>query len=163
MKNYLCLLAAAALLIGCGQNTDVADKAAPPPEPYISSTPVVVAGQNSGTFTVDARSDPGATFENNSAAEATFEFAAKGQWSFAEAAGMLGPNGADAPAGANFVLPGVRSFALVAKRADGTVQLLGERSTLTLKPNETISFCMNEMSGTFGDNRGSLTVQWSKK
>lgn len=161
MKIHLPILASAALLTGCGQNTDVADTRVE--EPYVTTTPVVVTEQNGGSFTVDARYDPGATFQNGSARQAVFEFAAKGEWSFAAAAGMLGPGGADAPAGPNSVLPGARSFALVAKRDDGTVEFAGDRYTVTLKPNETISFCMNEVPGSFDDNRGSLTVQWSKK
>ena len=161
MKRYLPILASAALLTGCGQNTDVADTG--PEEPYVSTTPVVVTEQNNGSFTVDARYDPGATFQNGSATQAVFEFAAKGEWSFAAAAGMLSCNGADDPAGPNSVLPGARSFALVARRDDGTVEFAGDRYAVSLKPNETISFCMNEVSGSFGDNRGSLVVNWSKK
>jgi hypothetical protein len=123
----------------------------------------VVTVQTGGSFTVDAKFDPGATFRNGSATQATFEFAAKGEWSFAAAAGMLGPGGADAPASPNSILPGARSFALVARRDDGTVEFAGNQYRVNLKPNETISFCMNEVSGSFGDNRGSLTVTWSKK
>jgi hypothetical protein len=169
MKNYLCILAAAALLASCGdKTTETADTASPSPpanENVITaeSKPVVVTDEKSGSFTVDARSDFGATFQNASATQATFEFNAKGQWSFAAAAGMFGPDGAGAPAGPNFILPGAGSFALVAKRDDGTVQSVGKHGTLTLKPKETVSFAMNEVPGSFGDNRGSLIVDWTKK
>jgi hypothetical protein len=160
MKIYLPILASAALLTGCGQNTDVADTRVE--EPYVSTTPVVVTDQSGGSFTVDARSDPGATFQNGSSVEATFEFIAKGEWSFAAAAGMLGPGGADAPAGPNYLLPKARSFGLVVKLDNGDVEFAGDRYRARLKPKEGISFSMNELSGSFGDNRGSLTVQWSK-
>jgi hypothetical protein len=160
MKICLLILASAVLLTGCGPNTDMADRGSD--EPYAAATPVVVTEQSGGSFTVDARHDPGATFRNGTATSTVFEFAAKGEWSFAAAAGMLGPGGADAPASPNSILPGARSFALVARRDDGTVEFAGDRYTVSLKPNETISFCMNEVSGSFDDNRGSLTVQWSK-
>jgi hypothetical protein len=161
MTRYLSILASAALLTGCGQNTDMPDSGSE--EPNVSTSSVVVTEQTGGIFTVDAKFDPGATFRNGSATAATFEFAAKGEWSFAAAAGMLGPGGADAPASPNSILPGARSFALVARRDDGTIEFVGDRYTAILKPSETISFCMNEVSGSFGDNRGSLVVTWSKK
>jgi hypothetical protein len=161
MKIYLPILASAALLTGCGQNTDVADTRVE--EPYVTTAPVIVTDQESGTFTVDARSDPGATFQNGSSGEVTFEFIAKGEWSFAADAGMLGPSGADAPAGPNYLLPKARSFGMVAKLDDGNVEFAGDRYRARLKPKESISFSMNDVSGSFGDNRGSLTVRWSKE
>ena len=161
MKKYLSIVASAVLLTGCSKTTDTADTALE--EPNASTTQVISAEQHSGSFTVPARSDPGATFQNGSADEVMFEFSAKGEWSFAAAAGMLGPGGADAQAGPNSILPGARSFALVAKRADGNVEFAGDRYTARLKPKECISFSMNDVSGSFGDNRGSLTVTWTKK
>src|SRR2546421_227486 len=83
-------------------------------------------------------SDLGATFRNASGAHATFEFAAKGEWSFAPAAGMLGPGRAHAPLGPNSILPGAHSFALVARRDDGTIEFAGDRDSVSLKANETI-------------------------
>jgi hypothetical protein len=161
MKNCLLFLMSVALLTGCGQNTDIADTSSE--EPYILTTPIVAKEQKSGDFTVDARSDPGATFQNGSAYKATFEFDAKGEWSFADGAGMLGPGGAAAPASPNSILPLAPSFAMVAKREDGTVEFAGDRYAATLNPKESISFSMNEVSGSFGDNRGSLTVNWVKR
>ena len=128
MKKCLSILMSAAFLIGCGQNTDISDTAAE--EPYVLTTPVIATQQESGTFTVSARTDPGVTFQNGSANEATFEFIAKGEWSFAAEAGMLGPGGADAPAGMNYILSGARSFSLVATRADGRVEFAGDRYTV---------------------------------
>ena len=161
MKRYFSILVSALLSTGCGQNTDMSDSGSE--EPYDLSTPVIVTEQESGTFTVSARSDPGTTFRNGSANEAIFEFIAKGEWSFAAAAGMLGPGGADAEAGPNSILPGARSFALVARRDHGTIEFVGDRYRAALKPHESILFSMNEVSGSFGDNRGALTISWTMK
>lgn len=158
MKKYFSILASALLSTGCGQKTDIASFG--PEEPYDLSTPVIVREQESGTFTVSARSDPGTIFQNGTANEAVFEFIAKGEWSFAAAAGMLGPGGADAEAGPNYILPGARSFALVARRDHGTIEFVADRYRVALKPHESILFSMNEVSGSFGDNRGSLNVSW---
>jgi hypothetical protein len=161
MKKCLWLWAGVAVLTGCGKHTDVVDNT--PEEPRVSTTPVVVSQEKSGTFTVEANFDPGATFQNASETEETFEFTTQGEWTFAVGAGMLSPSGADDPASANFVLPGARSFAMVAKREDGTIEFAGELFITRLKPNETVSFSMNETMGSFGDNYGSLTVHWSIK
>lgn len=161
MKRYLPILASAALLTGCGENTDLAET--PYEEPRAATTPIVVKDEKDGSFTVDAKFDPGATFQNASANEATFEFTARGEWSFATGAGMLSPSGADARANPNFLLPGARSFAMVSKREDGTVEFAGEHCIIKLKPKETVSFAMNEVMGSFGDNRGALSVKWSAK
>jgi hypothetical protein len=161
MKKCLWLLASAVVLAGCGEHTDVADNT--PEEPRTGTTPAVASGEKSGTFTVNAKFDPGATFQNASANEELFEFIAKGEWSFAPGAGMLSPNGADVRGNPNYLLPGARSFAMVAKREDGTVEFAGDRCMIRLKPKETVTFAMNEAMGSFGDNRGSLTVDWSVK
>ena len=168
MKNYLCILAAAALLASCDKTTDTADTASPsaPVNENITTTenmPVVVTTEANGTFSVDARSDAGASFENKADGESKFAFAAQGLWSFAPAGGLLGPSGADAPAANTFLLPGAHSFALVAKRGDGTVVYIGDRAELTLKPHEIIFFLMNDIKGGASDNRGSLKVTWTRK
>jgi hypothetical protein len=169
MKNYLCILAAAALLASCGdKTTDVADtaSASPPANENITTTenmPVVVTTEASGTFSVDARSDAGASFENKADTESRLAFAAKGLWSFAPAGGLLGPSGADAPAANTFFLPGAHSFGLVAKRGDGTFVYIGDGAELTLKPHEVIFFLMNDIKGGAADNRGSLKVTWTRK
>lgn len=161
MKNAVILFASIAFLAGCDQHTDMEETAFE--EPEASTSAMALDDLKSGRFVVDAKTDPGAKFENGFAGETVFEFEAKGEWSFAVKAGMLGPGGADAEAGANHILPGARIFALVAKREDGTVEFVGDRYSVSLKPNESISFSMNEASGSFGDNRGSLSVNWSAK
>lgn len=159
IKECLAILTLAALITGCGNKTDLDDLESEEPQP--SATPIIVADREDGVFTVEAKSNPGVTFQNGPDV-ATFEFEAKGQWSFAVNAGVLGPGGGDAPAGPEYLLPGSRSFALVAARDNGSVEFAGDRYEVRLNPKEVIAFSMNEVPGCFGDNRGSLTVKWAK-
>ena len=167
MKKCL-ILVASVLLAACDQKSDSSAGNTSPsgpksePSPAVAATNVIATDQTSGTFTIDARTS-GATFENRSDNAATFVFKAKGEWSFAPSAGMLGPSGATSPAPSNFLLPGVNSFELIAKRGDGKYVHIGDGVELTLNPHEIISFAMNDITGGVDDNRGSLTVDWSKK
>jgi hypothetical protein len=166
IKNYVCLVGIV-LLVGCDQKTKNADSnvSMPKDEAIIEAPnrPVVVIDEKNGNFTVDAKSGTGATFENKADHESTFTFAAKGLWSFAPAAGLLGPVGADSPATTSYLMPGARSFALVAKRGDGTFAYVGDGTDLTLKPHEVISFLMNDLKEGAVDNRGSLQITWTRK
>jgi hypothetical protein len=167
MRNCLIFLAAITLT-ACGQKSDSSRGTLSPPETNenaaspVTVSNVIVTTQTSGNLTVDARSDA-TTFENRSDQANTFVFKAHGEWSFAPGAGPLGPSGASSPAPKNFLLPGANSFELVAKRGDGTYTRVGDSTELTLNPHEIISFAMNDIIGGLPDNRGSLTIDWSKK
>ena len=166
MKKCL-ILALSALVAGCDQKgdssggnispTDINAEATRP----LLSTSVIVTDQTKGNFVVDARTS-GATFENRSDNAATFVFRAQGEWSFAPGGTLLGPSGTTSPAPANFLLPGANSFELVMKRGDGKYAHIGDGGEVTLAPREVISFAMNDVAGAFSDNRGWLTVDWSK-
>lgn len=122
-----------------------------------------LVGPPHGSFTVSATLDSGVMFQNRAPEQHRFEFSATGLWSFAAAAGMLGPSGADTPAGPNYPLPGGRSFALVARRSSGAAEFVGAKASITLAPGEVLYFMMNEASGAFADNRDQLVVNWSQR
>lgn len=124
--------------------------------------PVAVGDQRSGSFRVDARSPNGVQFHNTSAQEATFEFTASGQWSFAPEAGMLSSTGVGSPAGRDYLLPGARCFGLIARQEDGSFVFIGDKAQVSLKPGASLFFIMNDLVNGFGDNRGALTVTWLK-
>lgn len=165
MKKYLLILAGAAALAGCGQQSEVAVPPPPPSENVVTpeSTPVVVTDQTLGSFHVDGRSETGTQFRNVSGRDGVFAFAASGQWAFATEAGMLNPSGASTVAGSTYLLPGARSFSLIAGRDDGTYIYVGDHAEIPLKAGASLYFTMNDLRHGFVDNRGFLTVVWSKK
>jgi hypothetical protein len=167
MHKYLVFCATMLLFAACEQEPENV-AATPTPSAVEKSSVTTDASANytdepKGTFTVDAKTERGTLFENKSTKEQTITLIAKGEWSFAPAAGMVGADGAAAIAAANFLLPGTSSFALIVKRGDGTFEKVGAKSTLTLKPGEIVYFMMNELRGGFADNRGSLSVSWAKQ
>jgi hypothetical protein len=163
MKKHLLILAGAALLGACEQATDITVPPTTKNVLEIDSTPVSVLDQPGGRFQVDSRTPEGARFQNTTAEEATFEFIASGRWSFTPEAGLFSAAGLEAPATKEFIMPGGRSFALVARREDGTCVFIGEKGEVRVKPGTSLVFLMNDLLDGFGDNRGALTVEWSKK
>jgi hypothetical protein len=125
------------------------------------NTPVATGEQSNGTFRVSATTSEGKRFQNTTSQSATFKFTASGQWSFATAAGMVGPNGFGSVADNSFLLPGKSSFGLIARQEDGTYAYIGDEGQLTLRPGASVFFAMND--NAFSDNRGSLLVKWSKE
>lgn len=112
---------------------------------------------------MDAKTDKGTLFENKSFKAESILFAATGDWSFAPAAGILGPDGAGAIAPKGFVLPGAKSFSLIVRRGTGAAEAVGTKSVLVLQPGEIVYFLMNELEGSFTDNRGSVIVTWARQ
>jgi hypothetical protein len=163
MKKCFLILACVGLLAACGRRTDVATPPTTSNFVEVDSAPVTVSDQTSGSFRVDSRSPNGVQFQNTSSQEAAFELSASGQWSFAPEAGMLGPTGVSSPASRDFLLPGARSFALIARQEDGAFVYIGDKAQMNLKPGASLFFIMNDLLNGFGDNRGSLTVSWLKK
>jgi hypothetical protein len=53
-------------------------------------------------------------------------------------------------------------FALVAvNKTTGVVTEVGQETTIVLKPGETLTFVVNDLTVNYADNTGTLTVKWS--
>ena len=127
----------------------------------VENTPVATGEQSNGMFRVSGTTREGTQFQNTTRKPATFKFTASGQWSFASAAGMVGPNGIDSIADNSFLVPDKNKFGLIARQQDGTYVYIGDEGEVSLKPGASAFFGMNDNG--FSDNRGSLVVKWSKE
>ena len=53
-------------------------------------------------------------------------------------------------------------FALVAvNKTTGVVTEVGQETTIVLKPGETLTFVVNDLTVNYADNTGTLTVKWA--
>lgn len=111
-----------------------------------------------GTFSVAANNENGVRLQNTGSLPAVCDFTAAGSWSDATT-GLTGPGGS-----AGFACPTCVHFAagvakLIAKTSYGFPTLIGaSRSNVALSPGQYLDFMINDVSGQFGSNPGSVTV-----
>ncbi|RCJ31319.1 hypothetical protein A6770_20175 [Nostoc minutum NIES-26] len=137
-----------------------------PPANAATSSPV--SQETEGKFTVAANSSLGKAFVNKQSSIRTFHFVAnKDKWTYNS---NLEPNGADgninySRATQKYNLPGFPEGSLIV-RQKGEYHFIGHEQTLTLDPNETVFFTINDTGdnnngGAFNDNQGYLTIEWN--
>lgn len=132
----------------------------PPIQPLIQPPKPTLKGQ----FEVPSNSLEGTSFTNPSNEEVTIEFIASGVWYFkpgspTTAAGITAPE-----EGLLGVLqyPNLTPYSLVVvDQTNNTVEEVGLRKTIRLKPAQTLTFKNNDETEWYWDNTGSITVNWS--
>lgn len=131
-----------------------------------SDTPAPVLA--SGQFQVQAIQPAGVPFTNPINAEVTIVFTPSGTWSLAgynndawvcTSAGRVGPSfDAHRPYSP---YPAYLLGALVAgSNLSNTGTLIDGEKRIRMKPNETLTFLMNDNRNGYADNTGALTVTW---
>lgn len=128
----------------------------------------ITSDKRSGQFSVPANLEQGVLLVNQTNEEVSVEVTVdpKQTWS----AGPDTPNGVNAegypnwPQQETMKYPGYTAFALVAVNNSDPddIRQIGVASGFTLpaSPNGAFSFLMNDKSGLYNDNNGSLTVNW---
>ncbi|MFB2975487.1 hypothetical protein [Microseira sp. BLCC-F43] len=133
----------------------------------------------SGQFEVKSNFDTGVEFTNTQTKEVSYKFVPSGTWipgkreeGFTEvtAAGVKGMspelqtvwNESLKELQKYLKYPNNTAFALLAvNKTTGVVTEVSAATTIVLKPGETLVFIVNDFPPDYGDNVGSLTVNWS--
>lgn len=129
----------------------------------------VSSDRTSGEFTVPANLEEGVPFVNQTGKEVNVSFFATGEWSLGTITGDNDEHGPHGPGGhPNFArqnlmkYPSYVAFSLLAVNpAWSTVYQGGVQTRLTVPSGATLRFLANDQAGSYGDNRGSLTVKWT--
>lgn len=130
-----------------------------------TSTPTPKS-DNPNPFKVYATSPKGTRFTNNQSSTKTYNFFAKGTWSYNP--GVKKKYGAegdtDYTKAKGYKLPGVAEGSLIVRRQNGSYQYVGAEKALTLDAVESVWFTINEANEgqgeKYNDNTGFLTVEW---
>ncbi|MBW4496625.1 MAG: pentapeptide repeat-containing protein [Oscillatoria princeps RMCB-10] len=131
---------------------------------FDGGTPPVL---DSGSFDVEAKNPAGVKFTNPINGDISIIFTPSGKWS-AAAAGSIFACTASGLVGDTFKVyqnnspyPQYNLGSLVAASAESKVAtLIDTEKRIRVKPNETLTFMMNDDKACYGDNTGSLTVSW---
>ncbi|MBW4495927.1 MAG: LamG domain-containing protein [Oscillatoria princeps RMCB-10] len=132
-----------------------------------------------GQFEVPGNSDTGVEFTNPQTAELAYTFSTSGTWASdvsnpslqactAEGFSSLHPQiqeGIKAgwpDFGKYMKYTSSNPYGLVAENLKtGAVINVGKKATVVLKPGETLRFVLNDYSWDYGNNSGSISVNWS--
>ena len=129
-------------------------------------SPVSYAASES--FTVDGNKENGYVFENTTGHEQTFSFTAEGEWSIFRSGedNWFGPNGDPTNESLNIYGPEdlkhsefVVASLLAENEGDRGVSEIGNQGTITIPKDGSATLLMNDVPGTYGDNRGLVTVE----
>lgn len=118
----------------------------------------------SGQLSIPCNSETGGEFTNTQSSDITFKFTPSGRFSVASFLPECTPAGLkDFKYQSVMKYPNNTSFALLAvsKQTGAVVAEVGQETTLVVKPGETLIFILNDMPGSYSDNTGSITVNWS--
>jgi hypothetical protein len=120
--------------------------------------------QGTGSFRVGARWVDGQVIPNGSSRYLTVELIASGRWNHDPSSWYsYGPQGNGEVAPSNLRLPGHlggRVGALIVRRGNGRFEHVGRRRTITLAPGERVWFMINDHPHGYGDNSGTIHVDW---
>lgn len=134
-----------------------------------------------GQFEVQGISDAGVEFTNDRDIELSYTFSPSGTWTPDKnnpALAGCGPGGVKSlpvpvQEGLQSFLPQVVSylkypkntpFALLAvSKTTGAVTEVATDTKIVLKPKETLTFILNDLSWGYPDNTGAITVKWSSQ
>ncbi|MFB2975484.1 hypothetical protein [Microseira sp. BLCC-F43] len=132
--------------------------------------------ETKGQFEVPTNSDIGVEFSNTQTKEVSYTFTPSGTWKpkgdipDCTASGLKGfPPEIQAALKESLKefqqylkYPNNTEFALLAvNKTTGVVTEVGTATTIVLKPGETLVFLVNDYKPNYGDNIGTLTVNWS--
>lgn len=129
-----------------------------------TAAPVLASGQ----FVVPANQIAGVNFTNPVNAEITVVFTSSGWWSLCgtgrewacTSAGYIHPSLDGHKLNSPYPTCNLGSLVAVSKLSNA-VTVIDSVKRIRLKPNETLTFLMNDDKGCYGDNQGSLTVSWA--
>lgn len=142
----------------------------PTPEPVVPYTPAAPIAPAKGELYVhaDREFDPEASFVNTWGKPITVKFnvSDEQQWNYGGTPGHNIMVSADGHVGGDVRsprFPGVAPAALVAVKQEDREHAVahGKHQTVTLQPDETLYFLINDQPGYYGDNVGVLTVHWT--
>jgi hypothetical protein len=142
----------------------------PTDEPAVPCTPEEPIAPAKGELYVhaDREFDPEASFVNTWGKPITvkFDVSDEQQWNYGGTPGHNVMVSADGQSGGDVRsprFPGVAPAALVAVKQNDTEHAVahGKHQTVTLQPDETLYFLINDQPGYYGDNVGVLTVHWA--
>ncbi|MGB0385045.1 MAG: LodA/GoxA family CTQ-dependent oxidase [Ardenticatenaceae bacterium] len=119
-----------------------------------------MSDQVSGQFSVDSSEDNGTTFTNDQENELSVTFTASGTWNTGSKINY-GPKGKVGARNKNAPYPNNTLYALLAVKSNDEVVGEGASISLTLQPNESVSFVVNDTH--YPNNSGQLTVDWQAK
>jgi hypothetical protein len=138
--------------------------------------PLNPAEPTTGGFQVPTTSINGVEFTNKLTTDISYNFTPSGTWKpkadipECTAAGLKGfppelqtpYNEALKPSQQYLKYQNNTYFALLAvNKTTGVVTEVAQKTTIVLKPGETLTFLVNDFTPNYGDNTGTLTVKWS--
>lgn len=126
---------------------------------YFAHTQVIASGK----FEVPANSEDGVALMNNSSRDASVNITPSGSWKNGPNKASFSSAGDATYAKAGMKHPQNTAFSLLAiNPITNIVQEIYTPTVIAIKPGESLIFRMNDAPGAYGNNVGSITVNWSE-